>query len=39
MTINDAMIELCEDCDRYDWCSTPCDKFVDAVSEEDEKHE
>ena len=33
MTINDAMIELCEDCDRYDWCSTPCDKFIQEVTE------
>ena len=39
MTINDAMIELCEDCDRYDWCSTPCDKFVEAVTEKEDKEE
>ena len=37
MTINDAMIEICEDCEWYDRCITPCDKFVEAVSEEEEE--
>ncbi len=37
MTINDAMIELCEDCEWYDRCITPCDKFVKAVKEGEEK--
>lgn len=37
MTINDAVIILCEDCVWYDRCITPCDKFVKAVMEKDEE--